>query len=361
MKILIFTILATILIFIQTGCSQKQIIKPAKSELENSLELAGKWFLANQNDNFLYYEYFPFTDQHSLENNQIRELASLWSISRLANHTGDTKYQDLTQKGLNYFERSIYYDSQNNYYYLKFGEKDIDIASSAFLLLTYLETNSVDRDEIISGLANGILFQQNPDGSFRPYFYSNRDSNKDFFPGEAMLSIISLYQKNPEQKYLSAIQNAYLYYKNYWSNNRNTAFIPWHSRTYAKLFAETDQTETANFIFEMNDYLLENYQSRDNCQTFIFDKGSVTAVHLEGVIQAYQLAIDFNDQSRQKCYQEFIEQGFGYMTTLQVQSSDSLPSAALGGIWDGPAHNSMRVDRNQHYVMALMDYLNIDK
>jgi hypothetical protein len=168
---------------------------------------------------------------------------------------------------------------------------------------------------------------------------------------------MTMYEKTGQEKYLETVSRAFDYYRTYWRNNQNTAFIAWHSRTDYKLYQATDNREVADFVFEINDYLLEQYQSSDNCQSFNFDKGSVTAVHLEGIVQALKLATQLEDQPHRNCYQNFTEQGMAYLVSLQVPADSDLPLPAIGGIWDGPQKQSQRVDRNQHAVMALMDYL----
>jgi hypothetical protein len=105
----------------------------------------------------------------------------------------------------------------------------------------------------------------------------------------------------------------------------------------------------------MNDYLLNSYTPQSPCQNFTFDQGIVTAVHAEGVIQAYDIAKILNDRTRLTCYQNFIQESIDYIITLQETDQTTRPLSAIGGFWDGPAKKDMRVDRNQHAVMAIMD------
>lgn len=343
-------------IFFTTGCAETPN-NLSETELRQAVDLAGQWFLNNQNDNFLYYEYYPATNTHSEETHQLRELASLWSITNMANFTGDQKYQELTDRGLNYFERFIYDDKSNGFSYLKFGNQEVKLGNSAFMLLTLVDSGRPDREDIITRLADGIVFHQKEDGSLRTHFYSDKNSSQDYYPGEALVALMTLYEKNGNQKYLDAVDKAFLYYQNYWNSNPNTAFIPWQTRAYYKFYQSNPDQAIADFIFTMNDYLLDQYNPADNCDKFTFDQGSVTAVHLEGTIQAYKLARELDDQTHQNCYQNFINQGLAYISTLQVQPDSGFPETATGGIWDGPAHISHRVDRNQHAVMAFMDYL----
>lgn len=356
----IITILIAFCFLSMTSCA-KPASKLDRQTLSQATNLAGEWFINQQNNNFLYYEYYPASNTHSPLNQTVRELASLWAITHLAKFTGDPRYQKLSERGFKYFERFIYEDKQNNVFYLKFGEDKINLGASAFMILALVNSDQNNRTEFINKLADGIIFQQNENGSLRPHFYSDDNSNQDYYPGEALLALITLYEQDPQPKYLETVNQAFLYYRDYWNKNPNTPMVPWHSRTYYQLYQHTPKQDIADFIFDMNDYILQDYNQRDNCQKFDFEQGSVIAVHLEGIVKAYALAQELGDQTRQQCYQNFIDQGFAYLVSLQVQPNENLPPAAIGGIWDGPDHQSQRVDRNQHAVMALMDYLAVKK
>ncbi len=75
-----------------------------------------------------------------------------------------------------------------------------------------------------------------------------------------MLALIKLYDYTKDKKYLDSVNKAFYYYRDYWRNNKNTAFVPWHSQTYKLLFKETKDPDVAEFIFEMNDWIIDNYQ-----------------------------------------------------------------------------------------------------
>jgi len=351
----IIVILTLFLAIFFVGC-QTKYPTPSRDQLEETATIGGQWFLNQQNENFLYYEYYPKSDTHSQNYHPVREMAALWAITHLIDFTNNELYQPLIDRGLNYFTRFVFYNQNDKFAYLQFNDKDVDLGSSAFLLLSLLDSQTSDKDEIITGLADGILHQQNADGSLNTYFFTDRQDNEDYFPGEAILAIMTLYEKTGEDKYLQFSTRAFEYYQNYWRENPNTPFIAWHSRADYKIFLATGQQKYADFIFEINDYLLDQYHHDQTCQSLTFDKGGVTAVHLEGAVQALKLADQLNDEKRLLCYQNFINQGMGYLITQQVPRDTDLPPAAVGGIWD-ETYQSQRVDRNQHAVMAIMDYI----
>lgn len=319
-----------------------------------AIKLGGEWFLNNQNENFLYYEYYPFEKEHPAGQQTVREAASLWAIGRLSNFLGDSRYDELAQRGFLNFEVDLEYDSDNDFYYLT--TINSSIAHSAFLILSLLQIDYPLKDYYLDGLARGIIFMQNENGSLNTIFgYSDTSFGIDYYPGEALLSIVSMYEYTGESKYLEVVEKAFDFYSEYWRDNQNSAFIPWHTRTYYELYLITGKKKIADFIFEMNDYLVSLCSCFGNLMELEF-KGIESAVFVEGMNKAYQLAIEFNDKKREELYLNFIKKGTDFFLKLQVTGTAGfLDEKAVGGFLESPTSNLQRVDNNQHALMALMD------
>ena len=207
--------------------------------------------------------------------------------------------------------------------------------------------------------ANGIIHQQEDSGELLTFFYDDRDTGVDYYPGEALLALMSLYEYTGNEDYLNAVQKAFPYYVDYWRDEPNTAFVPWQTQAYYKLYQSTESEEVADFIFEMNDYMIKEHAEFDEvCGNFDFSSGIVTAVYVEGINHAYMLADELEDKDRKHCYKKFIKQGLGAVMDLQFplddQDEDDYGDAAFGGFFGSETGTKMRVDRNQHALMALM-------
>jgi hypothetical protein len=154
---------------------------------------------------------------------------------------------------------------------------------------------------LLTLLGKGIISLQNIDGSFNTYFVSDRNTGVDYYPGEAMLALIKLYNKTRERTYLDAVYKAFYYYRQYWRNNKNTAFIPWHSQIYFLLYNEIKDPQIKDFVFEMNDWLINNYQIYSDA--YIDEIGGFpksnprnsTSSYLEGIADACLLARNIDD------------------------------------------------------------------
>ncbi len=320
-----------------------------------SIKLAGEWFLNNQDDSFLYYQYYPFRKEYSASHHSLREMGALWSITQLSRFLGDPRYNELAERGFSHFEEHFAYDSANDFHFVNITPTKIKLGYSAFTILILLDIDHPLKEYYLDKFARSIIFMQNDDGSLRTFFYSSRSTGVDYYPGEALLALMALYEYSENPIYLKVVSRAFPYYRDYWRRNRNTAFVPWQTRAYYKLYQAKGEREVADFILEMNDYMVDEYNPEGNCSNFEFSS-SVVAVHVEGVIKAYRLALQLGDGERAECYARFVREGCDFTLTLQVtETGDSLELEAVGGILGSQTSESMRVDRNQHAVMALMD------
>ena len=343
----------------------------------------GEWFLGNQDESFIYYQYDPETDTHPDKHHSAREFGALWSITKLAGFLNDSRYNDLALRGWEHFSKTFELDELNHFIYVNITPSKIKLSYNAFAILVLLELESEPlrdslsvaplrgvvegKDAVLEQLANGILYAQADSGELDTFYYSDRATGTDYYPGQALLALMSLYEAGGNENYLDAVAKALPYYsKTYWTENPNTAFVPWQTQAYYKYYLATGSQEAADFVFAMNDFMIDHFAEDEACDSFDTDSGIVMAVYVEGMNKAYALAQELGDEERKKCYGEFIRAGSAAVMALQdfnealtrrvFGSSPSVSGgdAAFGGFHGSLRDFSMQVDRNQHAVMALM-------
>ena len=177
-----------------------------------AIRLGGEWFLNNQNENFIYYQYNPFDKEHPRKSQKMREMGSLWSITRLAKFLDDKRYVQLGKKGFKYFEKTFEYDEENDFLYVDITPEKIKLGYNAFMILSLLDLEHPKKDYYMEKFANGIMYQQQEDGSLKTFFYIDRSTGVDYYPGEALVSMMSLYEHTKEEKYLDTVDKAFEYY-----------------------------------------------------------------------------------------------------------------------------------------------------
>jgi len=314
----------------------------------------------------LHYIYYPETSEYPYENNHVRQLGSLWSVIVLKNFLRDNSFDELIEDTLDYYLE--YKICQENYCFLLIDE-NAKLAYNAFLILSLVNYPRYEKsEELLKSFANGILFLQNEDGSYNTYFMSDRNTGVDYYPGEAMLALMQLYEKTRNKKYVESVKRAFPYYMEYWRNNKNTAFVPWHTQTYLLLYKETKDSEIADFVFEMNDWLINNHQiinSSNSEEIGGFPKDNPkcsTSSYMESVNDAYALAKIVRDKEHIEKYRESIKIGTRFILKTQYtpENSGNLtnPDLAIGGFKQSLTNGYIRNDFVQHAIASLMKSYN---
>ncbi len=322
------------------------------SDLAPRIERTADWFefMINQETGQLEYEFDPTTESFSDEDNEIRELASVWSMIELVRSVGKDELSAPIKKTLDfYLEES---SCNNDYCYLDFEKAEL--AMNAFLVIDLFHLNDSSREEEIRLYTNGILELQNEDGSYRPEFDSDLLYGQDYYPGEAMLALMMAYDQTNDSQYLESVQKAFTYYRDYWVENKSTAFVPWQSQMGLLLFEATQDFEVVNFVFDMNDWIVENEQitvSNDLALLGAFSKDDpriATASMVEALVEAYKLAETVGDKARQSRYSDSIRLALNYLLALQTDN---------GGWQHSISNQKQRIDYAQHTVLGLIKIL----
>lgn len=310
-----------------------------------------KWFINNKDSNFIYYDNDPY--RIFLQNyHPLRELLALWSIYEYLNYVEDSKLRNLANDGLEYFLKNSKYDPSEDFFYINVNSERISLGQSAFMLMALIQSNHPKKEYYIEKFSNGILSLQNEDGSFNTFFYSERKDEQEYYPGQAMLSLISLYEYTGDTRYLDSVNRAYKYYSNYWRQSKSIAMISWHSQALYIFYQKNKQTEIAQFIFEMNDYISAAY-TQDNCTTFKFSNLQAPVL-LEGMNKAYVVAKQLNDTERTFCYGNFIRDASNFTLNLQVMEANMFNKKDLGGIRISKHSDYITCDNVGHALNAIV-------
>ncbi len=343
-----------------------------KEALVDRLRVTRNWLSRNVNPDTgrLWYEYFPTEDKYEESgSSEIRLMATSWALAALQNELGGEYLSPIINNMLNYYLKNMRCDADE-----EFGDYcvlDTDggkIANNAFMLLALIEYPVYpDSEDIKKKLAVGLLRQQKGDGAFLTSFNSGGESGKDYYPGEAMLALMKYYQETNDQKYMNAVSKAFPYYRDYWRGNKNTAFVPWNTRANKILYEVTKDKNIARFIFEMNDWMVKYEQVRESL--YKDEIGGMpkrsprysTSVYMEGIIDAYVVAVAEGDHRRTVRYRDSIRNGMKFVLLTQYVYANAyyLPNEkrALGGFRNSLIKNNQRIDFTQHAIFAILKSL----
>jgi len=337
--------------------------------LDERLRLAASWFRHNVNaeTGLLEYQYNPARDGYSSDDNHIRRLASSWAMATLANALGDEQLRMASAGIVDHYRAFTIRDDAGGLFLTIDGRSPI--AFGAFLILALNELPDYpNRDALVRQLAQGIVNQQQADGSFRTMVgTTNIMRGIDFYPGESMLALMHAYRLLKDAVYVEAVERAFPFYRTHWRTNPSTAFVPWHSQVNLLLYQATQNPESAEFTFEMSDWMIDTYQLVS--PTYLDELGGFgvgksrkprnsTSSYMEGIGAAHHLATLVGDEERINKYRESSRLGVRFILQTQYTPDNAFylknPQRAIGGFTQSLTRTFQRNDYTQHAVMALL-------
>lgn len=322
------------------------------------------------------YKYWPSRGAYASSNNAIRQWMATVCLGRVAQAFGSEQLAYISAKNLEHNISTTYENNGDQSYIWMNGSAKLGAAALAALAIF----EAPQRKRFINeeyALNNLIHSLGNADGSFDTFYIPReRKDNQNFYSGEALLFLATRYSvsRNPEE--LKRIMAAFHYYRQWHLQNRNPAFVPWHTQAYFLVWKITKDNALKDFIFEMNDWLLSMQQWKSaefpDMQGRFYDPdrsyfgpphASSTGVYLEGLIDAFSIAKELGDQTRAENYRIAIVRGI--RSLMQLQYKDAVDcfyvkhvDRVLGGVRTTVYDNTIRIDNVQHGLMALLKILN---
>lgn len=347
-----------------------------RSKTEALAESMGNWLMRQvREDGRLMYRYFPSRGEESTANNLIRQFMGSICLGRVAKARCDFASLDMVDRNLNYNFDTFYRFDGN----LGYVEKDQKVKLGAVALAAMAIVEHPRRDaysDIEAALLRTVDYLWQPNGYFRSWYRpAIRTDNQNFYPGEALLLWATLYDCSPSPALLEKFMASFHFYRQWHRENRNPAFIPWHTQAYFQMWLHTRDPELSAFILEMNDWLLD-MQEWDrsvypDLRGRFFDQtrphfgpphASSTGVYLEGLIDAFELAHMLGDHARRERYRVAIARGLRHV--MQLQFDDDIDmfyvsrrDPVRGGIRTCVYDNTIRIDNVQHNLMAILKIL----
>lgn len=356
----------------------------AQSTQQLADSLAG-WLERNVAKNGrLTYKYEPSTGRSSKGNNMIRQFMATIALEKTAAARDSSEGWALAARNLDYNLRTFYRSETGpdgeTYGLIEYNGKVKLGAMSLAALAIVLHPERERWASQEEALLRTIDSLAEADGSFRTFYKpADRTDNQNFYPGEALLLWAHLYRESPTDDGLARYMKAFDYYRRWHLEpaNRNPAFVPWHSQAHFIMWEQTKDERLAEFVFEMNDWLVETMSQwgeapyPDMRGRFYTDEhkygvphASSTGVYLEGLIDAYALAEALGDGERQERYRLAITRGL--RSTMQLGFFDPVDMFYVrkrkrryveGGVRTATYDNVIRCDNVQHNLMAIWKIL----
>lgn len=342
------------------------------------VSLASAWLRANVHaDGRLTYAYWPSAARESDANNMIRQWMATVALGEAADHARDAGLRELRDRNLDYNLRA-FFCREGLLGLIEYRGK-VKLGALAMAAIALRRQAADGAEELALYRTIERLWQA--DGAFRTFYRpAERNDNQNFYPGEALLYLVERYLAREDPALLGRLMQSFRHYRRWHLDpqRRNPAFVPWHTQAWYLLWTRTGDRELAEFVFEMNDWLLALQQwprgrrHRDTRGRFHDPArphlgpphASSTAVYLEGLSEAFALARASGDETRQRSYRRAILRGMRSLMQLQfVDSVDMYYVPAVrrprvrGGLRTTVYDNRIRCDNVQHALMAALKVL----
>jgi hypothetical protein len=231
-----------------------------------------------------------------------------------------------------------------------------------------------------------IRRQQQSDGSFaladtRAEIKTVTKADPDaahYYPGEALYGLLLSERHRPAAWKTDTVRKALGYYMPRWRSHKSMSFVPWQTAAYTEAYLLTKEAVFADAVHEMNDWLCGlQYVELDRRHPLWFggfkswaDGKPVSTApdarsgcSIGSLAEACRVAQQRGDAARHRRYQEALEHGLRFLTTLQYSQvntqhyADWYRRELLGGFHASHQDGNLRIDYAQHAVCALIQYL----
>ena len=232
-------------------------------------------------------------------------------------------------------------------------------------------------------MGNFIVFMQKKDGSFYSKFYPHHGGKNDrwtslYYPGEAALGLIMLYELNPDPQWLQAAADATAYLVRLRKGNPKVPADHWALLATSKLLPFYDRcrqplpkTAIVNHAVQISESILKaaaHYPQTSPTYGCLTDDGRTTptAIRLEGLLAALDIIPD-----KYKLLKKQIvisaHGGIGFLLRSQIQTGEyagAIPRA-IRPLPENHAKFSkafnlrateVRIDYVQHALSAMLQY-----
>ena len=349
--------------------------------LEISMMKGSEFLVSNQRtEGNFNYEYDFVSQAQSLEDNEVRQAGALWGISLLYKKQPNTKLYDSFLKGYNFFKNHttkgsndtqwIIYPSEDSY------GKTGTVALVCLSIIEFLRSSETIDDSLNTSLRldldfylDFLLSVRMENGLFHQNYYHNGtgfDSSSPYFDGETLLALCKAYNymnRTDLKPYI--IETAQKCHQSYIiealqideDSSTTKGFFQWGIMSYYEMLQTNweDIDDYSTVIINLADWMIDVHNTLDRTRN--------TAYAYEGIIHAYVVAANTNDQFHKQKFKQVIDIGLYKLTSWQVggplqnqyllnhPTSDSF---AIGGIMNHKEEPFLRIDVTQHQMHAVI-------
>jgi hypothetical protein len=351
----------------------------SQDQLLESIKLGGDYLQkAMQANGKFVYEYLPKSDTEKPEYNNLRHAGALYAMCEVYQVKRDPEMLKAIEMGIGYLVDQLNYcDTQESRELCIVERDEVKLGANGIGLVALTKYTEVTGDQqllpTMQSMARWILAVQNPNGEFTVHKmrYSTgevSDFISNYYPGEALLGLIRLYQLDDNTAWADAAEKGALWLIEVRDGAAEDADLPhdhWllyalndihRSRPNDIFLSHTSRLALA-IIRKMND----NSQAPDWQGSFYNPPRSTpTATRGEGLNAAYRLLNDYASEVEAKAILAALEYVIRFELFTQIYGEKAMyfdnPGRIYGAFHEDLTNYSIRIDFVQHNLSSLIAY-----
>jgi orotate phosphoribosyltransferase/AMMECR1 domain-containing protein len=328
--------------------------------------LHARYLLRHQKpDGSFYAAYEPFRNR-LYEGCDLPRLAhGAWVLARASRLPGGGELKEAADRAIEHLLNAAAEGDEG--LWLEAEGQSPSVAELSFLLLALCESGAGDagarRDAAARAAATLWGCVTLPHGRVRTHRDAEpSDEFQDYFPGQLLLALAAACDAQVSEVDEERLARAFLYYRHRFRHRRGFGQVSWYAQAFARWWHVRRDARFAEFAFETVDWLLAYQQEKTGA--FVNDHqpetpGYMTAVYLEAVAAASNLAAALGREGRRLSYSAAYERGLRFLDRLVIQGRDAsvLPSPdyAAGGLRRAVHYSEIRTDFVQHALSAVLE------
>ncbi|MBI3650507.1 MAG: glycoside hydrolase family 127 protein [Acidobacteria bacterium] len=348
-------------------------IRLTRAQLLNAAQAGGDYLLRMQKqDGSFHYLYDPEKNEFPQRRyNILRHAGTTWSLFQLYKATHEARYLLAARLACRFLQTTFRaVPRKAALYVLDFdGKAKLGANGLALLVLTkqlQLDAKNANR-EAARGLAHMILALQRPDGAFASYHRLRGDEPEGnvslYYPGEAILGLVDMYQITGDQRLLQAARRAADYLVD--SQRRLHELPPdaWLMQALEALHNIKPQPQYFEHTLALADAMVAYQYSAADAAEYAggfapgVPRATPAASRAEGILAAYRLAKAANDKRAAK-FADALKAAARFQLSQQFTDAQRfhLPNlhSAQGGFRESLEVMRIRIDYVQHNISALL-------
>jgi hypothetical protein len=360
-------------------------LSPLQQQMQLSARRGADWlFRMNGPDGRFVHGYLPALKSVMEGDQYLRQAAAAFALARAARYTGEERYAArATQAVLTLLGDTAPDPKDAQVRRLQLAEALVDhLGAVGLLVMAINELPAPEKDvlEKSEQLCNYLRTQQQADGSLRPPAANTGEDwdGVNHSPGLALYGLMLSQRHRPAAWKIEVARKALAYYRPWWKEHKDPAFVPWQTAACTEAFLATKELAFAEFVCEMNDWLCGLQYDRIDARRPRWYGGFpawadgqrvetapqvASAAYAEALAEACRVARQQGDLSRHQRYKEALERCLQFLATLQYTDAntqhfaDWYRPALLGAFHASHQDGNLRIDYTQHAVCALVQYL----